>query len=100
MLTVETVVTGPSHVLNETLIALTLHSAQPRCGVRGPAGVDYSDCAQPGLVILHTGDNLRVTLLVLGIYTVYTCLYCLYLFTLRWCIMCVLTPRSGTFSSP
>ena len=29
------VVTGPSHVLNETLIALTLHSAQPRCGVRG-----------------------------------------------------------------
>ena len=45
VLTVETVVTGPRHVLNETLIALTVHSAQPRCGVRGPAGVDYSDCA-------------------------------------------------------
>ena len=73
-----TVVTGPRHVLNETLIASTLHSAQPSpAEVRGPAGVDYSDCAQPGLVILHTGDNLRVTLLILGIYTVYTVYTCL-----------------------
>ena len=41
-----TVVTGPSNVLNETLIASTLHSAQPSpAEVRGPAGVDYSDCA-------------------------------------------------------
>ena len=38
-----TVVTGPRHVLNETLIASTLHSAPAQ--VRGPAGVDYSDCA-------------------------------------------------------
>ena len=78
VLTEETVVTGPRHVLNETLIALTLHSAQPRCGVRGPAGVDYSDCAS----LASSSSTLGITSASHCLYWVFILFILLILFIL------------------